>query len=212
MPDDFRFATSQPFLQNLVHEVNLTFACDLWSDCKACRTMLTETRRRFVVEFFIFLVNVHCHSFIRIRVAKHFGYIFAHTLIVTLDSTVTRISGELVTNHIKLKIMHKAKTVDVGSFDMPDFYERMENANREAGSRPIHILSSAFAVISRVITLCSFAAVLVGLLAEIKSFSGTGSFVFTVCFALLYLILSVASAAASSEVPVLSTTKSEAER
>ena len=126
-----------------------------------------------------------------------FGYIFAHTLIVTLDSTVTRISGELVTNHIKLKIMHKAKTVDVGSFDMPDFYERMENANREAGSRPIHILSSAFAVISRVITLCSFAAVLVGLLAEIKSFSGTGSFVFTVCFALLYLILSVASAAVS---------------
>lgn len=126
-----------------------------------------------------------------------FGYIFAHTLISTLDNTVTRISGELVTNHIKLKIMNKAKTVDVGSFDMPDFYERMENANREAGSRPIHILSSAFAVISRVITLGSFAAVLIGLFTEIRSFSGDGSFAFTISFAVLYLILSIATAVVS---------------
>ncbi|MBQ8236161.1 MAG: ABC transporter ATP-binding protein [Clostridia bacterium] len=126
-----------------------------------------------------------------------FAYIFVHTLITTLNSTITRISGELVTNHIKLKIMHKAKTVDVGSFDMPDFYERMENANREAGSRPIHILSSAFDVISRIITLFSFSAVLIGLFTEIKSFSGEGQFIFTVIFAIVYLILSIASAAVS---------------
>lgn len=125
------------------------------------------------------------------------GYIFAHTVISTLDNTITRISGELVTNHIKLKIMHKAKTVDVGSFDMPDFYERMENANREAGSRPIHILSSAFAVISRCITLFSFGAVLIGLFTEIKSFSGNGSFAFTLAFAIIYLILSIATAVVS---------------
>lgn len=37
-------------------------------------------------------------------------------------------------NHIKLKIMNKTKDVDLASFDMPGFYEKLENANREAGS------------------------------------------------------------------------------
>ncbi len=126
-----------------------------------------------------------------------FAFLFARTLVNTVNGVVTRISGELVTNHIKLKIMHKAKTVDVGSFDMPEFYERMENANREAGSRPISILSSAFSVLSNVITLFSFGAVLIGLFSDIRSFSGKGEFAFTLTFAVLFLVLSIASAAVS---------------
>ena len=126
-----------------------------------------------------------------------FGFLFGTTLIRTLNNVITRISGELVTNHIKVKIMHKAKTVDVGSFDMPDFYERMENANREAGMRPINILSSAFSAVSSVITLVSFSAVLFALFGEIRENSGEGNFVFTVVFAVLFLALSFASAAVS---------------
>ena len=126
-----------------------------------------------------------------------FGFLFGTTLIRTLNNVITRISGELVTNHIKVKIMHKAKTVDVGSFDMPDFYERMENANREAGMRPINILSSAFSAVSSVITLVSFSAVLFSLFGEIKETSGQGSYAFTIVFAVLFLVLSVASAAVS---------------
>ncbi len=123
-----------------------------------------------------------------------FSFLFLRALINTVNNTITRISNEIVTNHIKVKIMKKAKTVDVGAFDMPDFYERMENANREAGTRPIHILSSAFSIVSNIITLCSFGAVLAGLFSDIRSFSGEGEFVFTVTFALLFLVLSIASA------------------
>ena len=125
-----------------------------------------------------------------------FGFIFARALINTANNTINSISGELVTQHIKLKIMRKAKTVDVGSFDMPDFYERMENANREAGMRPVHILGAAFSVVSSVITLVSFTAVLVGLFKDIYA-TGSGPFAFTLVFAILFLVLSIASAAVS---------------
>ena len=54
-----------------------------------------------------------------------FGIIFLNSLTGGINNMVTEISGEAVANHIKVKIMNKAKTVDVDSFDMPDFYERL---------------------------------------------------------------------------------------
>jgi len=89
-----------------------------------------------------------------------FGYIFVNQLERTLNSFLNRISGELVVNHIKIKIMNKSKEVDIASFDMPEFYEKLENANREAGHRPINILNSTFSIISTVISMFSFIAIL----------------------------------------------------
>ena len=80
-----------------------------------------------------------------------------------LNVTVTALAGELVSNHIKLKIIKKAKEVDQASFDRPEFYEKLENANREAGMRPIGILSSSFSVISSAISIVSFIVILAGL-------------------------------------------------
>lgn len=89
-----------------------------------------------------------------------FIYLFTKRILERLNSGVTAIAGELVVNHIKLKIINKAKTVDTCSFDRPEFYEKLENANREAGMRPIGILSSTFNVISALISVVSFIAVL----------------------------------------------------
>lgn len=66
---------------------------------------------------------------------------------------VTRLSGELVTKHIKTKIMIKAKELDVSAFDMPSFYEKLENANREAGVRPVQILSQTFTAITSILVI-----------------------------------------------------------
>ena len=90
----------------------------------------------------------------------HFSYLFLRKILTRINSTVNGIAGELVVNHIKLKIINKAKTVDLRSFDRPEFYEKLENANREAGMRPLHILSATFSVISAVISAISFVAVL----------------------------------------------------
>ena len=89
-----------------------------------------------------------------------FGFIFFRNLVNSIDNIITRLSQELVTNYIKLKIMNKAKEIDLASFDMPDFYERLENANREAGMRPIHVLNATFNIISTIITIVSYIIVL----------------------------------------------------
>ncbi len=92
--------------------------------------------------------------------AAYFIYLFLKKIVSNISSIVTGIAGELVTNHIKVKILTKAKTVDQRSFDSPEFYEKLENANREASMRPISILSATLRVISSLISVASFIAVL----------------------------------------------------
>ncbi len=118
-----------------------------------------------------------------------FGYLFLNTLTGSLSNMVTQIAGEAVTNHVKVKIMNKAKTVDLASFDMPDFYERLENANREAGMRPVNILRSSFELVSKVISMVSYFAVLVGILRALPALS--------IVFFLAFIALTLASAAVS---------------
>lgn len=90
-----------------------------------------------------------------------FAFIFAISLTNNINSLVTRISGELVANHVRTKIMVKAKDLDIESFDKPDFYARLENATREADHRPIQIINSVFTLISTIITIFSYFAVLI---------------------------------------------------
>lgn len=89
-----------------------------------------------------------------------FTYRIANQIVTRVNTVVTRISGELVVNHIKVKIMEKAKELDMASFDMPEFYERLENANREAGNRPVQILSATFEIVSNLVSLISYIIVL----------------------------------------------------
>ena len=87
-------------------------------------------------------------------------YLFMKRVVTRVSTMVTGIAGELVVNHIKLAIMTKARTLDTASFDNPVFYEKLENANREANMRPIGILNATFSLISALISSVSFVAVL----------------------------------------------------
>ncbi len=89
-----------------------------------------------------------------------FAYMLFNSVVSTLYNMFVSISGEVVTNHIKVKIITKAKEVDVASFDLPEFYEKLENANREAGMRPINIMRSTFSLVSTVISMVSFIVIL----------------------------------------------------
>ena len=77
-----------------------------------------------------------------------------------IEASVTRIAGELVVKHIRVEMMNKAKEIDLAADDLPEFYEKLENANREAGMRPVSILSSTFAMVSTAISLVSYMIVL----------------------------------------------------
>ena len=87
-------------------------------------------------------------------------YLFLKKVMSKISQMVTGIAGELVVNHIKLMIIGKAKSLDTRSFDDPEFYERLENANREANMRPISILNATFSLISAAISAVSFVVVI----------------------------------------------------
>ena len=95
-----------------------------------------------------------------VLLVAYFVFTFLKRVLTRLNTMVTNITGELVVNHIRLKIISKSKEVDLASFDRPMFYEKLENAGREAGMRPIQILSATFSVISAFISAVSFVAVL----------------------------------------------------
>ena len=90
--------------------------------------------------------------------------LFAYRLLIrvvnNVSSALNRIAGEKVVMEVKRQIMEKSKEVDLASFDNPSFYEKMENANREAGHRPLHILTETLGIVSSVIELISFLTVL----------------------------------------------------
>lgn len=81
-------------------------------------------------------------------------------LATSLGSALNRIAGEKVANQVKEQIMEKSKELDVASYDDPVFYEKMENANREAGHRPLMILTETLGVFSAMIELVSFLTIL----------------------------------------------------
>ncbi len=146
-------------------------------------TLITANLLECVVKSFTEEVNLI------VPLVWQFGYLFLNTLVSSVSNMITRIAGEVVTNHVKVKIMNKAKTVDLASFDMPEFYERLENANREAGVRPVNVLRASFELISKLISMISYFAVLIVLLKKLPS----SSIIFFLCF----LALTFASALVS---------------
>ena len=122
------------------------------SDLITDRTLGLITESAFVVMkplIFLFVLNLI--------------YLFMKKVLNKVSTMVTGIAGELVVNHIKLLLIGKAKTLDTRSFDDPAFYEKLENANREANMRPISILNATFSLISAIISAVSFVIVLANL-------------------------------------------------
>ena len=81
-------------------------------------------------------------------------------LAARLYAFCTRIIGEQVTKTVKLLILEKSKQIDIASYDTTEFYEKLENANREAGTRPVTVLNNTFTMISNAIALTSYLIIL----------------------------------------------------
>ncbi|MBQ8207792.1 MAG: ABC transporter ATP-binding protein [Clostridia bacterium] len=108
-------------------------------------------------EFFSFSYSADSVLFLLIFM---FGWRILNSIIGQINTAVLRISGENIVKCVKVRIMKKARELDISAFDQPAFYEKLENANREAGHRPIQILNSTFLVVSTVIKLISYVVIL----------------------------------------------------
>ncbi len=92
-----------------------------------------------------------------------FVFRILNAIVNQLSNAVTRLAGELVVKNVKMRIMRKASELDLSSFDLPAFYEKLENANREAGNRPLQILNATFNIFSTLISLVTYIVLLLTL-------------------------------------------------
>ncbi len=88
------------------------------------------------------------------------AYFLVQGVFSTIYAAIIKILSEKVVNHIKVKIISKSREIDLAQFDLPEFYEKFENACREASFRPVQILSSTFTMFSNLISVISFIVVL----------------------------------------------------
>src|SRR5205809_6316840 len=60
-------------------------------------------------------------------------------------------------NRIRGEIIRKALTLDLAFFEHPDFYDRLQNARRESGYKPVDLINDTFLIVQNAITLISYA-------------------------------------------------------
>jgi ATP-binding cassette subfamily B protein len=60
-------------------------------------------------------------------------------------------------NRIRAEIIRKALTLDMAFFEHPDFYDKLQNARREGGYKPVELINDTFQIVQNVITMISFA-------------------------------------------------------
>jgi ATP-binding cassette, subfamily B, bacterial len=60
-------------------------------------------------------------------------------------------------NRIRGEIIAKALTLDLAYFEDSDFYDRLQNARREGGYKPVELINDTFLIVQNSITLISFA-------------------------------------------------------
>ncbi len=60
-------------------------------------------------------------------------------------------------NRIRAEVIRKALTLDLAHFEDPDFYDRLQNARREGGYKPVELINDTFLIVQNMITLLSFA-------------------------------------------------------
>jgi ATP-binding cassette, subfamily B, bacterial len=63
-------------------------------------------------------------------------------------------------NRIRGQIIQKALSLDLAYFEHPDFYDRLQNARRESGYKPVDLINDTFLIVQNTITLISFAVLL----------------------------------------------------
>ena len=101
------------------------------------------------------------------RIRRVFFYLILELslfLVGTMLNQGRRLIQQLIqlqlANRIRGEVIRKALSLELAYFEDPDFYDRLQNARREAGYKPVDLIDDTFLIVQNVITLISFAALL----------------------------------------------------
>ena len=81
-------------------------------------------------------------------------------LLRNAQAATRSILGDLFTNRTNLMLLNKSESLDISYFENAAFYDRLENAQREARDGPMQIVSESFGIIQNSITLISMIGLL----------------------------------------------------
>ena len=92
------------------------------------------------------------------------GFWFAVQLLTSLVSTVQQLTStlqsDLLGNHVSVRLIEKATTLDLAYFENSRFYDKLENARNQASYRPNQLLFHVFGLLRSTVTLVSVIGVL----------------------------------------------------
>lgn len=88
------------------------------------------------------------------------GALLLQRVLGSIAEWVNVAQAELVQDHVKGLIHEKAEAADYGFFESPEFYDRLEQANGQAGGRTLSLLQSLASTLQSGVTFISFAAIL----------------------------------------------------
>ena len=93
-------------------------------------------------------------------VALEFGLMTLVGLLGRATGLLRSLLGTKLGYLTNLRILNKARTLDLVHFETPEVYDKLQNARREAGSRPLKLFVSTVDIVNNVVTLASYAFVL----------------------------------------------------
>ncbi|HEV7991350.1 MAG TPA: ABC transporter ATP-binding protein [Gemmatimonadaceae bacterium] len=93
-------------------------------------------------------------------VALELAIVVVGELLARASSLVESLLGDLFSNHISVRLMRHAATLDLAQFEDPDFYDHLERARRQTTAR-IGLIAMLLAMGQDLLTLVTLAAALV---------------------------------------------------
>jgi ATP-binding cassette subfamily B protein len=106
-------------------------------------------------------VVAHDHTATLHWVLAELGLVVAIALVQRGLGLVRNVLGARLGVDINVSILEKALGLELRFFEDPDFYDKLTRARREASSRPIALITTAFGLVQSVITLVGYGALLV---------------------------------------------------
>lgn len=89
-----------------------------------------------------------------------FGLLLLGSILNQTRRLYEHVLNARMSHYINTEIIRKALALDLYHFEDSNFYDKLQNARREADSRALGIINGAFMVVQNLITLFSFAAIL----------------------------------------------------
>ena len=113
-----------------------------------------------VIDSVVRAIQTHNAGLIWVPIVLQLSITLISSLLSTLSNITQQLLQEQVGNRIQLLIVEKASTLDLASFENPEFYDKLRQAADQSTYQPVGMVSQTFDLCRTMVTLLSMIAVL----------------------------------------------------